>query len=819
MEGRCSVDTWTQFGFSGARTSAKLLSCEPHVLISDGSLQVHVFNSQERKVTAVLHFPAAVTDLEAEKCQQILFVACLSGVYCVSLQGLLDRPSASSGLAELKISSESLVAEADGASSLLLAGSVLLALGQRDTSWLLTLYKTPTQTQSSRCEMLGSFILPLASADADGDTGSGPRRRPVLIYVHCGDASPPSTLPHGHFRLEPVLFKLLFGVEAALANSPVALCGLPDGRLGFVPLRLPGSRLRILHSLEQPVVFVAASLTAEGGAGHAQCLVALGEGGRLVLIEADKGRPGGGGGGGQLSFTEARVSAPVACGCVDEKRLYYSTGSDLLALDLSKGSSSGKGKGRDEEAAAALQRPTSLNVCRVAALSEPACRAAGGPELLVLSVRGHLQRIRLPVQRDEPEVNILPSTQVGHRLRDLLSAIGDVCERASSLETVIKSKNLILRRLNQVINISLLLAEEHPPIHEKPIRCHGRTMWSRLLQKHSLTLTCILDNSSPYVLEAGWMLSVTMLPLSLPVSAGGESPSKNFLFPFQRLSSGEKLEVSLPLAEAGTASFPLTVNCSLVFSLSSLLGDEEAGSAGSISFPLNTLMVDWLHSLQVSRPRAAHTAAPPQPAMSEFLQSCRFRHDGGGESASTPETYSACVQVSSALLSDTLMLKNSELDTKEQNVASENLCSSLLDWLLCGGGGGGVRMGNQEDKTDLRSSVVHARSLNGAAVKLSAAEVNAAEEPLAAIRVQIESCSIAAVCGLHHAVLCRIQNLLQRALEKHSSMFIQSSGLRRALQRAENGMAAALGAASKGQMKQHLLRVYRELRENPLLIM
>lgn len=54
---------------------------------------------------------------------------------------------------------------------------------------------------------------------------------------------------------------------------------------------------------------------------------------------------------------------------------------------------------------------------------------SGGAELLALSARGQLQRIILPAGRKDAGLSNLPSMQVGRGVRDLLSAIGDVCER------------------------------------------------------------------------------------------------------------------------------------------------------------------------------------------------------------------------------------------------------------------------------------------------------------------------------------------------------------------------------------------------------
>lgn len=313
------------------------------------------------------------------------------------------------------------------------------------------------------------------------------------------------------------------------------------------------------------------------------------------------------------------------------------------------------------------------------------------------------------------------------------------------LKTVIKSKNQFLRLLNHAVSISFLLMADtntHLPIKEKPIRCHVETSWSRLLQKDSLSLVCFLHNSSPFVLERGWTLSITVSPLSCSSSPAGESSSTNFSFPFHDLCPGETFEASLPIAAAGDASFPMTVSCSLIFSLSSLLGEEEVAASfaglqsSCISLPLSTLTVDWLHALQLNSPTATHKMATVQPSsaaadsIQTFLSSrqlrCSGRTDRGGESAAKPEPekYSASVRVSSELARDTLKpKKSSNLDTKDSIRDPEDLCLSLLERLLSEDTEG-VKMGYQGDKIALSTSVVHARGPNGAAMKLTVKEVN-----------------------------------------------------------------------------------------------
>ncbi|XP_068162104.1 Fanconi anemia core complex-associated protein 100 [Antennarius striatus] len=845
MEGRCAVETWADFGLSGTPNAAKLKLVGTDVFVCPGRDEVYVFSAKERKLTVVLQFPGPVSDLIESRDEQLLYVACRSGVYCVRLHFILSRaqgPPAdeSSSPAELKIPSAYLVVP-DGVLSLLLVDSVLVTVSQKDVSWTMTLYSSPKQSTSSRHEMLASVSLPLVSGFMDNNT-EGKLRKPVLISVHCSDMTSERTVTHGN--LQSILFKLLFGIDAALVKSPVILCGLPDGRLCFFPLRLPELRVRVLYSLEQPVVFIGASRVTETRLGH-KCLVAVGEQGKLVLIKMDNG------GGNTAAFIERRVPGPVVCGCMDDTCLYYSTGSDLLRLDLSEGSSGREGQERSEEAStsrttvAAFQSPTSLNVCRVVALAEPTSNTAGEVQLLGLSSRGRLQRITLPVGKQDSKLTMAPSIQVGRTFGDVLSAIGNVCERASKLKSTINSKKQILMHLNQVLNISFLLMnnatnEDRLHIQEKPIRCHAMTKWSRLLQKDTLNLTCVLDNSSPYVLERGWTMSITVFPLSYPLHAGGDGSSTNFSFPFHNLHPGETLEVSLPLAAAGDASFPVTLCCSLVLSLSGLLGEEAANLPGlqssCISLPLNTLTVDWLHALQVISPTDAHKKDvtlmnTKTDSVQVFLSSRRSRCSRGGEGGreGASKLCSASIRVSCELLRRSPMLKGSALDPQRSKVAPENVGGSLLEWMLSEGPGG-VRTGCRGDG----SSVVHARGPDSHTVKLTAKEINVGEESsgeeesLDTVEVRIESSSIAAVCGLHHAALRRVQALLQMAPERAAStQKVQSLGLRRALRRAEHLLEqiqqsrvseAFGGDASTGLMTTSLLGMYRELRENPLII-
>ncbi|KAM9832373.1 Fanconi anemia core complex-associated protein 100 [Neosynchiropus ocellatus] len=803
MDGRCSVDALLECGVFASPSSSRVQLClGTDVYFCCGSAEVHVCSSQLSRLKAVLQFPGPVSDLVVSQDHQLLYASCTSGVYCVSSTFLASRLS--DGTAHVAIGRECLVVEETEGLSLLLVGSSLLVLSREDSSWLLTVYKT--SDQPSRYEERRTFRLPVLCDIFPDDSAA--LRRPVLKWVRSGDESSSGDLST-ELHIEPVLFKLLFGIDAALTKSHVVLCGLPDGRLCFVPLSVPGSQFQVLHSLEQAVVYFGPA-----DVRPARCLVAVGARGRVLVMAEDREAEGGL----RVGFSDGCVPGPVVCACVHQQRLYYSTGSDLLELALPSGPR-GTAEQTEEEArqeADGLQSPKSLNVCRVTALAGHPGSTEGKVQLLGLSSRGQLQRITLPT--GDPGLKTA-SSDVSRSVRDLLSAIGDVCERASGLQRSITSKKETLRRLNQVINIGFLLnatSEDLPKNQDKLIRCHGKTSWRRCLQEDRLNLACVLVNGSPFEFEQGWTLAMAAFaPCS---STGGHATS--FSFPFSDLGPGEELEVSLPLA-ASDVGVPVTVSCSLVFSLSSLLKEEELRSLpdlenSCISLPLNSLTVDWLHALQVigaadrSISSRSHSSRRVDPIQA-FIRSQQSGAERESSSVDEKETFSAGVQVSTDLLRQTIL--NSSDSFKPAS-------SSLLDWLLTDVPGS-ARRGD--------GSAVQARAHSGDLVKLSAREVQVAEgdESLATVELRVESASVAAVCGLHHAVLSRVQTVLQTAHPTvTSSRTIQTSCLRRALRRAEqllrkvqrSGTSDACGGSAE-RTSSSLFSVYQELREKPLLIM
>lgn len=296
------------------------------------------------------------------------------------------------------------------------------------------------------------------------------------------------------------------------------------------------------------------------------------------------------------------------------------------------------------------------------------------------------------------------------------------------LKGALRARGQVLKQLNQVMNISFLLAAGAEA--EEPIRCGAATEWSSSLGRDSLNLSCVLDNSSPYTLEPGWTLSVRVSPLSAPPSEGGTCSSTNFSFPLQNIPPGGRLQVSLPLADAAEAFLflPLVVSCSLIFSLSALLPAEEAAPPGlqasCISLPLNTLCVDWLHALQWSGPGAApqkdaaRLSSTTTETIQAFIKSHQLACEGAAEGrgpARAPRRYSASVQVSAQLIDGATGWKGSGAEGQ-----GGTRCSSFLEWLLSEGCGGVSRGGPREP---VSSPVLQAPGPDGHAVTLTAKEV------------------------------------------------------------------------------------------------
>ncbi|XP_036390454.1 Fanconi anemia core complex-associated protein 100 [Megalops cyprinoides] len=772
---RCSVESIAELQGSSRPVRVIWHRTETEILLSNGGNQVFTCNvsSPERGVTAVHRFPGRVVHVQPSADGRSLHALCENeGVFLARApqrpRTLSSTPSADSGCGPnaVTVSPDSCVIRDSRirAFTLVKREKVLVTVAREGAVWRFGVYEVPDA--ASPCyRSLAELCLP-----AVGGAGRGGADAPPVLS--CVRALRQEPAEGGDFLLEPVVFSVLFGVDAALLSSPMILCGLPDGRICSLPLLLPGGgRVRVLHSLEQPIAFIG---TCAGAAGGPHSLLVIGRSGRMLVVRAEEGAEGKGAG-----FRELQVSGPVECACVSDTHLYYSTCVDLLALPLA------------DTPTPALHTPLSLGIT----------------QLVGVSLRGRLLQISLPQGSGGGHAPRLSAAQVGQRVRDLLAGIANMADRASSLKSSIQLRNKALRGLNQVFNICCLLLPDHDgrnelPVCKRPISCHTETRWISLLQQDSLVLSCIVENSSSYTLEPGWTLCVEVIPLSHAKTLVADAPAQTYSFPLQKLAPGNKVEVTLPLGSESELSLPVTVRCSLVYSLQSMLAVAVAGRAlarggplaqlgedsGCVSLPLRTLTVDTLDCLRPDRPAGhTHACGSATGLLRTFLRSRGAERQGGvgEEGAAVPAggPFSACVRVSCALLRAAL---------GPPAPGGPPLSSLLLRWLLsrCPG-------------LDQGGVAVCVRGPGGDALKLTAREMTVSDASaggaVPAVELQVDSASLRAVCGLHHALLCHLQALFEDLLHPRGP--------------------ASLGVSVPQRSVEKLIRVYQQLRNNPLLLL
>lgn len=269
---------------------------------------------------------------------------------------------------------------------------MLVTLVQGPTQWKMQLFERPCPGEEPRPgSQLGE--VELSTCTPPGGVPEKPAA-PSFLPVLCCVFPPDSRAPHGHpegcgcFMLEEALFGLLFGADATLLQSPVILCGLPDGQLCCVVLKAlvtcelapgdPKVLVKILHHLEEPVVFIGA-LRAEPHAEeearellsdenvHSDCLIALGHQGRTLAIKASWSESG------NLvpELHEYSLPGPVLCAaCGRNGRMYHSTPSNLCVVDVARRDTPWNLEKPDGAVGGlpSMLCPASLNICSVVAL-------------------------------------------------------------------------------------------------------------------------------------------------------------------------------------------------------------------------------------------------------------------------------------------------------------------------------------------------------------------------------------------------------------------------------------------------------------------
>ncbi|NWU98259.1 FP100 protein, partial [Upupa epops] len=788
----------------------RVLCHENEIYLSNGSEFVYVYDQEGKVLKAVYRCPDQVWHVELLPQPRQLYILCAhSGIYCVSLdqqsrvaeQTDGDGPEGTLPSGVLPVEAEACIFPDPSLCMFTLLHNFVITLSQAHGRWWMKLHELPRPEQDSPPYRQISEVGFCPGPQPEGSEDLPPSS--FLPVLCC--ASSPGTLGSGEglwcsggFVLEEPLFSLLFGIDAAMLDSPMILCGFPDGQLCSVPLKSlsssppvdgchdvskPDPPVKILHHLEEPIVFIGALRTErraaaaaaeeeeeEGDAEDEQlfgdagcdCVVAVGHYGKMVAVKADQRE--------EATVPELReyyLRGPILCAACGGGggRMYYSTHSDISAVDLDwVGDSSDP---EDAESCSGVLppvlSPASLSICSVVALSlsSRASEGTGGG--------GRLMSCGLCSPEDS-DVELSPA-ELGRRIKELLSGIGNTSERVSFLKKAVDQKNRALASLNQVMNVSAALLSSQEG--HRPIACTVSANWSCLLLQDTVTISCLLENCSEYSLEEGWTLCVQLLatPCALEEEDSVDSLT-TFSFPIDRLLPGNKRELTLPLGSPADTKLelPLTISCALYYSLRDILGSGSDSSEAlddllpddspilspdreGICLPLSECTIDMLQCLrfQSSPPgtdpsSSSSSSSPPDP-VETFLTLAQEQAEpeaGKTPAEGTPLPSAASIRVSSELLRSALNASASDVP----------LSCATLRWLLAHNPGAEA-LGSGE------VAAARGTAPDGGEVQLRVAMNDLSPAgPIQAVEIVLESPSLAHLCRTHHAVVRRIQTLV-----------------------------------------------------------
>ncbi|KAM8796832.1 Fanconi anemia core complex-associated protein 100 [Eudromia elegans] len=859
----------------------RVLCHENEIYLANGSEFLYVYDQEGKVLQAVYKCPDQVWHVELLPVPKQLFILCAhSGIYCVSLeqqsrvmeQSDGDGQEGSCPSAVLAVDSEACIFPDPTLCTFTLLDNFVVTLSQAEGKWWMKLHELPRPEQESPPYRQISEVALSPGAEAGADA-AGPAARflPVLCCASARGAAQ-RLWCSGGFVLEEPLFSLLFGADAALLESPMILCGFPDGQLCSVPLKALSSSpaadgcgdtsgqdppVKILHHLEEPIVFIGALRTERraeeeeeeeaedeqllGDAG-CDCVVAVGHYGKMLAVKADERAEAA-----VPELREYHLRGPVLCAaCGSGSRMYYSTHSDISAVDLDWGSECSDAEDAESPAGVLppVLSPASLSICSVVALSLSSRASEGESELLALSAKGRLVSCGLCSPEEAPAARLTPA-EAGQRIKELLSGIGNTSERVSFLKKAVDQKNRALASLNQVMNVSAALLSSQEG--HKPIACTVTANWSCLLLQDAVTISCVLENCSEYSLEEGWTLCVQLLASPCALEEDSVDSGTTFTFPIDQLLPGNKRELTLPLGSAADTKLdlPLTISCALYYSLRDILGSGSDSSEAlddffpddspilspdreGICLPLSECTIDMLQCLRLeSSPRGPEAPAPALPAAPDpvetFLKVSREQRDPeAGQDGELPRApgdgnlppSAASIRVSSELLKNAL--KNSS--------SGEPLSCATLRWLLAGNAAAEALRG--AEVASVRGAAPRGGELQLLVREVAMNDLSPAG-PIQAVEILMESPSLADMCRVHHAVIRRIQALvleqaaqgsgppdlrmqyLRQIQANHEMLLKEAQSLR---ERPPCGDGDGNSAAAE-----KLLHVYRQLR-NPSLV-
>ncbi|XP_041502338.1 Fanconi anemia core complex-associated protein 100-like [Microtus oregoni] len=860
----------------GGRAGGKphVLRHEAEVFLSTGREFVYVYDQEGGMLTAVFQFPDQVWHLQLLATRRALYVLCArTGIYCLSLdsqsrsvtQACEDEEDEARPFPVIRVDPDACVLPDAALCAFSVLDDMLVTLVQGPTQWKMQLFERPCPGEEPRPgSLLGE--VELSTCTPPGGVPEKPAA-PSFLPVLCCVFPPDSRAPHDHpegcgcFMLEEALFGLLFGADATLLQSPVILCGLPDGQLCCVVLKAlvtcelapgdPKVLVKILHHLEEPVVFIGA-LRAEPHAEeearellsdenvHSDCLVALGHQGRTLAIKASWSESG------NLvpELREYSLPGPVLCAaCGRNGRMYHSTPSNLCVVDMARRDTPWNLEKPDGATGGlpSMLCPASLSICSVVTVCVSTRASTGSTELLALSSKGRLISCVLDLNSEVPVPAKMAVANAGQKIKELLLDIGDVSERVSFLKKAVDQRNKAITSLNEAMNVSCALLSSQDGA--RPISCTIATSWSRLELRDMLMATCTLENSSSFSLDQGWTLCIQVLTSSSALDLDGAGSAFTYTIPVDRLGPGSRREVTLPLgpSESGMLDLPVTMSCWFYYSLKEVVGGALAPSdplevpyleklplnlpkQEGVCLPLCKRTVDMLQCLRFPGVASQPAQAPCVPGsacepVETFLKACQAPGSEPTGAASLRAKYlppsTASIRVSAVLLRTAL----------EDGHSGFHLCSATLQWLLA---------------ENAAAAVVRAQTLSsiqgvapdGTDVNLIVREVAVTDlspaGPIQAVEIQVESSSLANMCRAHHAIIRRMQTMVTEQAAQGSSppdlrmqylhqIHANHQELLREVQTLRDQLCTE-DEVSSYSIAQKLLQVYRQLR-NPSLVL
>uniref|UniRef100_A0A6I8RQ86 FA core complex associated protein 100 n=1 Tax=Xenopus tropicalis TaxID=8364 RepID=A0A6I8RQ86_XENTR len=760
-----------------AAHGAQLIPWKGNVYVSIGK-SVYEYSMEKKCMLAVYEFATEIWCIELDTKTQQLYILCgQSGIYLLQWDEkgrLLKEPmsaTSTGGVNIFFIGVEFCCLLDPSICYFTVCHEVLVAVSMNQNKWEIRLFNIRSSDHKGNYpSAIREMEISVKPTPGCRDICKGNSLPPVLLCVSLWKKEELAVDFH-EFTIEPSLFTFLFGIDLAMVNSPVVICGFPDGQVVFFPLKTVPSpksdftdnqtksstRLPLLYNLEQPVVFLGATKaqisdgennpwTNSSNKLFCDCILLLGQGGLMVTITAGNKAEGG-----TYEFREYHLKAPVKSAFCSGPNLYYSTCSDIQCVVIPQ-------PGADLQNR--ILSYSSYNIPMIRAMSPISCCSEGDKEFLALSDKGKLMLFILKQSEDTAQRARLSCSQAGQRIKELLSQIASVSERASPLKSLIEQRNHSLLNLNKVVAISQAVLTSRGA--NMPVRCKVKPLWTRRLQQDCLVASCILENKTDFILESGWNLCIHL---------STEGSGTSYSFSVMNLQPEENMEFIFPLVteESEHLEFPIKITFALVYSLQELdkssFQDPQSSlfshTQSSICLPLQEHIIDILQCLRLKPhtgqpfPTTFHCMSPLDP-VEAFLRSSGGAECKPGQPSAISKaicnaesnyavTLVASVRVASVILHRAL--KKEDSDT--------SLCSLLFHWLL-----------SAELPLSQNPVEVHGMTPNGREFRLRVGEVSAYDlspaNPIPATEVQIISPHLDALACLHLAVIRRLQILAEK---------------------------------------------------------